>query len=67
MIGKVKWFNKKKGYGFLLKEDGTEIFVHYSDIESDKKYRTIDNGQSVSFDIFTEDNGKNKAIHVKAM
>ena len=67
MIGKVKWFNKKKGFGFLVNEEGVEYFVHYSDIESDKKYKVIDNEQQVSFEVFTDDNGKSKAIHVKAM
>ncbi len=50
-IGKVKWFNNAKGYGFILPEDGDEdLFVHYSAIMMDG-YKTLKAGQSVAFDI----------------
>jgi len=48
--GTVKWFNNTKGYGFITADDGTDVFVHHSDIESDG-FRTLDEGDSVEFDI----------------
>ncbi len=50
-IGKVKWFNNAKGYGFILPEDGGEdLFAHYSSIEMEG-YKTLKAGQDVEFDI----------------
>ncbi len=46
--GKVKWFNNAKGFGFIEREQGGDIFVHYSSIKSDG-YRTLKEGQSVEF------------------
>ena len=48
--GKVKWFNEKKGYGFIEKEEGDDIFVHYSAIQ-DSGFKTLQEGQRVTFDI----------------
>ena len=50
MIGKVKWFNSVKGYGFLGRDDGPDVFVHYSAILGDG-YRTLEEGDSVEFEI----------------
>jgi cold shock protein len=50
MIGKVKWFNNAKGYGFLGRDDGPDVFVHYSAILGDG-YRTLDEGDSVKFEV----------------
>jgi CspA family cold shock protein len=50
MIGKVKWFNNVKGYGFVGWEDGPDVFVHYSAILGDG-YRTLTEGDSVKFEI----------------
>lgn len=50
MIGKVKWFNNVKGYGFIGREDGPDVFVHYSAILGDG-YRTLTEGDSVEFEI----------------
>ncbi len=54
--GKVKWFNAKKGYGFICTSDGTDIFVHYSNI-SGNGYRTLEEGDQVSFDMVEGDKG----------
>ena len=50
LSGKVKWFNSKKGYGFIEREEGEDIFVHYSAIQGDG-HRTLEEGQSVEFSI----------------
>lgn len=54
--GTVKWFNTRKGYGFISTEDGADIFVHYSNISSDG-YKTLAEGDSVSFDIVEGEKG----------
>ena len=48
--GTVKWFNAEKGYGFIESEAGTDVFVHFSAIESDG-FKTLDEGAEVEFDI----------------
>ncbi len=48
--GTVKWFNESKGYGFIQKEEGGDIFVHYTAIQ-DSGFKTLSEGQQVSFDI----------------
>jgi len=48
--GTVKWFNASKGYGFLSREGGEDVFVHFSEIQDDG-YRSLDEGQSVEFTI----------------
>ncbi len=54
--GTVKWFNNKRGWGFIVKEDGEDIFVHYSAIKGDG-FRSITEGQRVQFDIEESANG----------
>ncbi len=54
--GRVKWFNKDKGYGFITKDDGQGIFVHYSGIKSEG-YRTLEEGERVSFDVVKGEKG----------
>lgn len=48
--GTVKWFNNTKGYGFITADDGTDVFVHHSDIQSEG-FRTLDEGDTVEFEI----------------
>lgn len=48
-LGKVKWFNDAKGYGFILRDTGEDVFVHYSVIEG-KGYRSLYEGQEVEFE-----------------
>jgi CspA family cold shock protein len=48
--GKVKWFNDKKGFGFIEQEGGTDLFVHHSAIQGDG-FKTLSEGERVSFDV----------------
>jgi CspA family cold shock protein len=48
--GSVKWFNDRKGYGFVTQEDGTDIFVHFSAIQGEG-FKTLQEGQKVEFDV----------------
>ncbi len=48
--GKVKWFNERKGFGFIEQEGGADIFVHFSAIQS-SGFKTLNEGQQVSFDV----------------
>jgi CspA family cold shock protein len=48
--GTVKWFNESKGFGFLSQEDGDDVFVHYSSIQS-SGFKSLSEGQSVEFDV----------------
>ena len=51
-IGQVKWFDAKKGYGFITHpQDGSDIFVHYSQILTDKRFKTLRTGELVEFSL----------------
>lgn len=65
MLGKVKWFNAEKGYGFITSEDGEDIFVHYSQIKAEG-YKSLDEGQSVQFNITSGQKG-DQASDVKVV
>jgi CspA family cold shock protein len=54
--GTVKWFNPRKGYGFITAENGKDIFVHYADITGEG-YKTLVEGETVSFDIVEGEKG----------
>ena len=58
--GTVKFFNAEKGYGFIKAEDGKEIFIHYSAIQSDG-YKTLEEGQKVQFEIVEGNRGPQAA------
>ena len=54
--GIVKWFNDRKGYGFISQEDGNDVFVHFSSIEA-SGYKTLSEGDNVDFEIEESDRG----------
>ncbi len=60
VTGTVKWFNDAKGYGFIAREDGDDVFVHYSAI-SGSGFRSLSEGQAVEFDVVDGPKGKQAA------
>ena len=62
--GRVKWFNNAKGYGFIIQDDGPEVFVHYSAIQSEG-YKALAEGDAVSFEISDSDKGPQATNVVK--
>lgn len=65
MQGKVKWFNKEKGYGFIEREDGGDVFVHYSAIQQDG-FKSLQEGETVEFEIVDGPKGLQAANVVRA-
>lgn len=63
--GTVKWFNNRKGYGFIALENGKDVFVHHTAIKTEG-YRTLEEGQQVEFDIVQSPKGEQAANVVKA-
>ena len=64
MNGKVKWFNPDKGFGFIARPDGDDVFVHFSAIQGEG-FKTLDEGQNVEFDIVEGPRGPQAANVVK--
>jgi len=65
MTGKVKWFNAEKGFGFIEREDGDDVFVHFSAIQAEG-FKTLEEGQDVEFEI-VEGNRGPQAANVTAL
>ena len=63
--GTVKWFNEKKGYGFIEQEDGPDVFVHHSGIEAEG-FRTLNEGDQVTFEVEQGQKGLS-AVNVKVV
>ena len=63
--GKVKWFNNQKGYGFIETDGGEDVFVHYSEVQSDG-YKTLDEGVAVEFEVAEGEKGKHAVKVVRA-
>lgn len=62
--GTVKWFNAEKGYGFISAQEGGDVFVHFSAIQSDG-YRTLEEGQKVEFEVVEGEKGPQAANVVR--
>ncbi len=60
--GRVKWFNESKGFGFIEREDGPDVFVHFSAIQGEG-YKSLAEGQAVEFEVIEDTKGL-KAINV---
>ncbi len=60
MQGKVKWFNAEKGYGFIARDNGEDVFVHFSAIQTDG-FKTLEEGQEVEFEIVQGNRGPQAA------
>ena len=64
MVGKVKWFSPEKGYGFIAREGGDDVFVHFSAIQ-DEGFKTLNEGQDVGFEIVEGARGPQAANVIK--
>lgn len=66
MTGKVKWFNAENGYGFIQREGGKDLFVHFSGIKSEG-FKTLEEGWNVEFDVIQGDRGEQatNVVHVE--
>jgi CspA family cold shock protein len=62
--GTVKWFNTRKGYGFIVPDDGTQdVFVHISDVQQAGLVK-LDEGQRLSYEVATNNDGRRKAVNL---
>ncbi|MBM7558648.1 cold-shock protein [Marinitoga litoralis] len=65
MRGKVKWFDAKKGYGFISGEDGNDVFVHFTALKMDG-FKTLEEGQEVEYEVQENDKGL-QAVNVRVV
>ncbi len=65
MTGTVKWFNAEKGFGFISREEGDDVFVHFSAIQGEG-FKTLEEGQTVTFDIVEGNRGPQAENVVRA-
>lgn len=65
MLGKVKWMDQKRGYGFITSDDGYDYFFHYSNIISDDDFKILLEGQKVSFEVDTSEEKRLRAKNVR--
>lgn len=63
--GTVKWFNAKKGYGYITTEEGNDVFVHFTALEDNGEFRTLNDGQEVEFEVVEGEKGPQAANVVK--
>ena len=62
--GTVKWFNAEKGYGFISREEGDDVFVHFSEIQGDG-FKSLEENQAVVFEVEKGDDGRLRATAVR--
>ena len=55
--GTVKWFNESKGFGFIEREEGKDVFVHFSAIQGEEGYKSLAEGQAVEFEVIEDEKG----------
>ncbi|QVK17571.1 cold-shock protein [Mycoplasmatota bacterium] len=65
MVGTVKWFNREKGFGFIERENGEDVFVHFSAIQVEG-YKSLEEGQSVEFEVEESQRGP-QAVNVRVL
>ncbi len=61
--GQVKWFNDGKGFGFIEREEGPDVFVHFSSIQGEEGFKSLVEGDAVEFEVIEDDKGP-KAVNV---
>jgi CspA family cold shock protein len=55
--GQVKWFNDGKGFGFIEREEGPDVFVHFSSIQGEEGFKSLAEGQAVEFEVIEDEKG----------
>ncbi len=55
--GQVKWFDEGKGFGFIEREEGPDVFVHFSAIQGEESYKSLAEGQAVEFEVIEDEKG----------
>ncbi len=63
--GQVKWFNDGKGFGFIEREEGPDVFVHFSSIQGEEGFKSLAEGDAVEFEVIEDDKGPKAVNGVK--